>query len=67
MPSWGWPGSFARRPLRSSIGAPQVLAIELDQIERAEHGGGIVPVSADQIEDGEAVLVADDGLTVDQA
>jgi hypothetical protein len=46
--------------------APQVLAIEFEQVERAEHGGGVVTVPADQVENGEAGFVADDGLAVDQ-
>ena len=41
--------------------APRFLAVNFEQIEGAEHGYGIVPVSADQLEDGEATLVADDG------
>ena len=33
--------------------APQVLAIEFEQVEREQHGGGIVTVPADQVENGE--------------
>ena len=33
--------------------APQVLAIEFEQAEREQHGGGIVTVPADQVENGE--------------
>ncbi len=47
--------------------APQVLAVHFKQVEGAEHGGGVMPVSADQLEHGEATLVADDSLPVDQA
>ena len=47
--------------------ASQVLAVEFEEVERAEYGGGIVTVSAEEVEHGEAVPVADDGLTVDQA
>jgi hypothetical protein len=46
---------------------PQVLAVHFEQVESAEHGGGVVPVPTDQVEDREPILVADDGLTVDQA
>jgi len=47
--------------------APQVLAVHFEQIEGAEHGGGVVPVSTDHIEYSEAAVVAYDGLAVDQA
>jgi hypothetical protein len=47
--------------------APQVLAVQFEQVESAEHGGGVVPVPTDQVEDREPILVADDGLTVEQA
>jgi hypothetical protein len=47
--------------------APQVLAVEFEEVERAEHGGGIMTVSADQVENGKAALVVDGGLAVDQA
>ena len=47
--------------------APQVPAVEFEQVERAEHGGGIMTISADQVENGEPAFVADDGLAVDQA
>jgi hypothetical protein len=47
--------------------APQVLAVEFEEVERAEHGGGIMTVPADQVENGKSAFVADDGLAVDQA
>jgi hypothetical protein len=47
--------------------APQVLAVHFEQVEGAEHGGGIVPVFAEEIEHCEAVRIAHDRLTVDQA
>ena len=47
--------------------APQVLAIEFEEVECTEHGSGIVTVSADQVENGKAAFVTDDGLAVDQA
>ena len=47
--------------------APQVLAIEFEEVERAEHGGGIMTVPADQVENGKSAFVADHGLAVDQA
>ena len=41
---------------------------ELDEeIKGAECRNGIVPKAADQVKDGKALLVADDGLAVDQA
>jgi hypothetical protein len=41
--------------------AAQVLVVYFEQVESAEDGRGVVPVNR------EAVLVADDGLTVEQA
>jgi hypothetical protein len=41
--------------------APQVLAIQFEQVESAEHCGGVTPVSADQVENGETPLVELDG------
>jgi hypothetical protein len=46
---------------------PEVLAVELDQIEGAEHGGIVVMPMADQIEDWEPVLIDDDRLAVERA
>jgi hypothetical protein len=37
---------------------------QFEQVEGAEHGGSVVPVSANQVEDREPILVADDGLAV---
>ena len=36
-------------------------------VKRAEHGGGVMAVPADQVENGKSAFVADDGLAVDQA
>ena len=47
--------------------APQVLAAEFEEVERAEHGGGIMTVPADHVENGKAAFVVDGGLAVDQA
>ena len=47
--------------------APQVLAIEFEEVERTEHGGGIMTVPLDQVENGKSAFVADDSLAVDQA
>ena len=46
---------------------PQIPAVELEQVERAKHGGCFAAVTADQVKDGKAVLVANDRLAVDQA
>jgi hypothetical protein len=46
--------------------APQILAVEFEQVERAEHGGGVMAVPADQVENGKSAFVADDGFAVDQ-
>ena len=46
---------------------PEVLAVEFDQIESAEHGGVVVLPIADQIEDREPVRIDDDGLAVERA
>jgi hypothetical protein len=40
----------------------QVFAVKLKQIKGAERRVGIMAKSADQIEDGKALLVADNGL-----
>jgi class 3 adenylate cyclase len=32
--------------------APQVLAVEFEEVERAEHSGGIMTVPSDQVENG---------------
>jgi hypothetical protein len=45
----------------------QVFAVKLKQIKGAERRVGIMAKSADQIEDGKALLVADNGLAIDQA
>jgi hypothetical protein len=45
----------------------QVLAVDLEQVERAEHGRGIVTEGPDQLEHRKPGLVTDDGLAVDQA
>ena len=47
--------------------APDVLAVYLEQVERAEDRAGIGSVAADEIEHGQAAVVADDGLAVDDA
>jgi hypothetical protein len=47
--------------------APRVLAVEFEEVERAEHGGGIIRYPVDQVENGEPAVVADDGLAVEQA
>ena len=39
---------------------PKVLAVEFDQVEGAEHGGMVVPVVTDEVEDREPVLTDDD-------
>ena len=53
--------------LRSYRRASQVLAVQFEQVEGAEHGGSVMLVAADQVEHGEAVFVTDDSLAVDQA
>jgi hypothetical protein len=57
------PDALALRDWR----AQQVFAVEFEEVERAEHGGGIMTVSADQVENGKAAVVVDGGLGVDQA
>jgi hypothetical protein len=47
--------------------APQVLTIQLEQVEGAEHRRRVVPVAADQVEGGEPIVVAHYGLAIDQA
>ena len=58
----GQPGlaHFNRRP-------PPILAVELEQVEGAEHGVTVVTKGTDQLEHREPAVVADDRLAVDQA
>ena len=46
--------------------SPQILSVELDQVEGDQDGISAVSVSPHQIEHSEAVVVRDDRLTVDQ-
>jgi hypothetical protein len=45
----------------------QVLAVEFEQVEGAQHGVGVVAPRPDHLEHRESGLVADDRLAVDQA
>ena len=45
----------------------EVLAVEFNQIERAQQGGVVVLAIADEVEDREAVRVDDDRLPVEHA
>jgi hypothetical protein len=47
--------------------ASYVLAVDLEQIERAEDRVRIASVAADQIEHGQPIVVADDRLAIDHA
>jgi hypothetical protein len=47
--------------------APQIAAVEFEQVEGAEGDAAIMPVSAKKLEVGEPVAVAGDRLAVDQA
>ena len=47
--------------------APQVVTIQLDQIERKEEGAGVMAAIADAVEGGDAILAADHRLAVDNA
>jgi hypothetical protein len=47
--------------------APQIVAVELKQIERAMHGTADCAVAADQIKNGKPVLIANDSFAVDGA
>jgi hypothetical protein len=47
--------------------APQVLTVELDQIECAKDRGRARAVHADKVEDSKPLLVGDDRLAVDEA
>ena len=60
--------NFASNAFRSSIRLrPQVLAVQLEQIERTMHGAGERAMATDQFKHGKPVFVANDGFTVDQA
>ena len=45
--------------------SPDVLAVHLEQIERAKDSAGVSAMSAYQIEHCQAIVVADDGFSVD--
>ena len=47
--------------------APDVLAVHLEEIERAQDGAHVGGVAADDVEHGEPIVVADDCLAVDDA
>jgi hypothetical protein len=60
--------NLASNRLRFSIGSRRKIpSVKLKQIERAMHGALECAVAADQIKDRKPVLVANDGLAVDQA
>ena len=44
----------------------QVLAVKLDQVERAEHGGAVVLPVADQLEYRQPVSINNDRLAIDE-
>jgi hypothetical protein len=46
---------------------PNVLAVHLKQVERAEDSPGIGAVAADEVKHGKPVVVANDGFGVDDA
>ena len=46
--------------------AAQVAAFDLDQVKRTERDGMTFPVAAEQLENCKAIVVAQDGLPVDQ-
>ena len=46
---------------------PQIVAVQLDQVEGAEHGGVVMLPVAQQLEHREAALIDHDGLAVDEA
>src|SRR4029077_14475137 len=46
---------------------PDVLAVHLEQIEGTENRAAVGGMAADEIEHGQATVIADDGLTVDDA
>jgi hypothetical protein len=47
--------------------SPNVFAVHLDDVERAEHGAGVRGITADEVEHGQAAVAADDRLAVDHA
>src|SRR6476469_8447235 len=47
--------------------APDVFAVHLEEVERAEYRGRIAPVRADELEHGQAAVAADYGLAVEDA
>src|SRR5262245_48371910 len=53
--------------LRTSSGAPQVVAVQLDQVEGVQERTVIMAAVANEIERGNAVVIAGDSLAVDDA
>ena len=47
--------------------APQVVAIQLDQVEGIEEGVAVMASVADTVERGNAVVIAGDSFAVDNA
>jgi hypothetical protein len=58
MPSCESRSSPASRRLRSSSLAPNVLAIHLEEVERAEDGDRVASMRADEVEHGQARLAS---------
>ena len=46
---------------------PQIVAVQLDQVESVEEGTAVMAVVANEIERGNAVIIAGDSFTVDNA
>jgi hypothetical protein len=46
---------------------PDVLAVHLEQVERTEDRAGVGSMAADEIEDGQAAVFADDSLAINDA
>jgi hypothetical protein len=61
-----WKPQQTRQPALSVLDrlAPDVLAVHLEQVERAENRVDIGRVSADEVEHREPAVVADNGLAV---
>jgi hypothetical protein len=47
--------------------APQVVAVQLDQVERVEKHAAVSAVMTDEIERGDAIVIAGDSFAVDDA
>src|SRR5580700_6401252 len=64
-----WASQEASEPMLAVLyrRPSQILAVDLEQVEGAQDSAGMVARAPDQLEHGKALVVAGDGLAIDQA